>query len=32
LIAFAQRKVKKAGLEGLPEILTPEYAPDPGLI
>lgn len=29
LIAFAQREGKKAGLEGLPEILTPEYAPEP---
>jgi trimethylamine---corrinoid protein Co-methyltransferase len=32
MIAFAQREGKKAGLEGLAEILTPEYAPEPGLI
>ena len=32
MIAFAQREGKKAGLEGLPEIFTPEYAPEPGLI
>jgi trimethylamine:corrinoid methyltransferase-like protein len=31
IIAFAQREGKKAGLEGLPEILTPEYVPEPGL-
>src|SRR5208283_820662 len=32
MIAFAQREGKKAGLEGLPEILTPEYVPEPGLM
>jgi trimethylamine---corrinoid protein Co-methyltransferase len=32
MIAFAQREGRKAGLEGLPEILRPEYAPEPGLI
>jgi len=32
MIAFAQREGAKAGLEGLPEILRPEYAPEPGLI
>jgi hypothetical protein len=32
MIAFAQREGKKSGLEGLPEILTPEYAPQPGLM
>jgi trimethylamine--corrinoid protein Co-methyltransferase len=32
LIAFAQREGKKVGLEGLPEILKPEYAHEPGLI
>src|ERR1700751_1981531 len=31
LMAFAEREGKKAGLEGLPEILTPEYAPERGL-
>jgi len=32
MIAFAQREGRKAGLEGLPEILRPEYAREPGLI
>jgi trimethylamine--corrinoid protein Co-methyltransferase len=32
MIAFAQREGKKAGLEGLPEILHPEYAPEAGLV
>jgi trimethylamine--corrinoid protein Co-methyltransferase len=32
MIAFAQREGRKAGLEGLPEILKPEYAPEAGLI
>jgi trimethylamine--corrinoid protein Co-methyltransferase len=32
LIAFAQREGKKAGLQGLPEILRPEYAHEPGRI
>ncbi len=32
MIAFAQREGKKAGLEGLPEILKPEYAPEAGLM
>jgi len=32
LIAFAQREGEKAGLEGLPGILVPDYAPEPGLI
>ena len=31
MISFAQREGRKAGLEGLPEILRPEYAPGPGL-
>jgi hypothetical protein len=29
MIAFAQREGKKAGLEGLPGILHPEYAQEP---
>jgi trimethylamine--corrinoid protein Co-methyltransferase len=32
MIAFAQREGRKAGLEGLPEILRPEHVPEPGLI
>ena len=32
IIAFAQHEGKKAGLEGLPEILRPEYAHEPGLM
>jgi len=32
LIAFAQQEGRKAGLEGLPEILKPEYAQESGLI
>ncbi len=32
LIAFAQREGKKAGLEGLPELLSPQYAHEPGLM
>ena len=32
LITFAQREGRKAGLEGLPEILRPEYAREPGMI
>lgn len=32
MIAFALREGKKAGLEGLPEILQPEYAHEPGLM
>jgi len=32
MIAFAQREGRIAGLEGLPGILTAEYAPEPGLI
>jgi len=32
LIAFAQREGKKFGLEGLPEILRPEYESEAGLI
>jgi trimethylamine--corrinoid protein Co-methyltransferase len=31
LIAFAQREAKSAGLEGLPGILTPEFAHEPNL-
>jgi hypothetical protein len=30
MIAFALREGRKAGLDGLPEILRPEYAPEPG--
>jgi hypothetical protein len=32
MIAFAEREGRRAGLEGLPEILRPEYAPESGLI
>lgn len=32
MIAFAQREAKPYGLEGLPEILSPEFAHEPGLI
>jgi len=32
LIAFAQSEGEEAGLEGLPGILIPAYAPEPGLI
>jgi len=32
LIAFAQREAKSAGLEGLPGILTPEFAHEPNVI
>jgi trimethylamine--corrinoid protein Co-methyltransferase len=32
LIAFALREAKASGLEGLPEILRPEYAHEPGLL
>jgi trimethylamine--corrinoid protein Co-methyltransferase len=32
MIAFALREGKKAGLEGLPEVLRPEYAREPGLV
>ena len=32
LVAFAQRESKESGLEGLPEILHPEYAHEPGLL
>jgi len=32
LVAFAQREGKKAGLEGLPEILKPEFVHEAGLI
>jgi trimethylamine--corrinoid protein Co-methyltransferase len=32
MIAFAEREGRKAGLEGLPEILRPVYAHEPGLI
>jgi trimethylamine--corrinoid protein Co-methyltransferase len=32
MIAFAQREAKGTGLEGLPEILRPEYAHEPGLL
>ncbi|HKT88112.1 MAG TPA: trimethylamine methyltransferase family protein [Candidatus Sulfotelmatobacter sp.] len=32
MIAFAQREAKSYGLEGLPEILSPEFAHEPGLI
>jgi trimethylamine--corrinoid protein Co-methyltransferase len=32
MIAFAEREGRKAGLEGLPEILRPEYAHAPGLL
>jgi trimethylamine:corrinoid methyltransferase-like protein len=32
MIAFAQREGTKAGLEGLPEILRPQYAYESGLI
>ena len=32
MIRFALREGGKAGLEGLPEILRPEYAKEPGLI
>ncbi len=32
LIAFAQREAKDSGLEGLPEILRPEYVHETGLI
>jgi trimethylamine--corrinoid protein Co-methyltransferase len=31
MIVFAQREGKKAGLDGLPEILRPEYAHESGL-
>jgi trimethylamine--corrinoid protein Co-methyltransferase len=31
MIAFAVREGRKSGLEGLPEILTPDYAPEAGL-
>lgn len=31
MIAFAQREGRGAGLEGLPEILKPEYAPEAGV-
>jgi trimethylamine--corrinoid protein Co-methyltransferase len=31
MIAFAQRESKASGLEGLPEILRPEFAHEPGL-
>jgi trimethylamine--corrinoid protein Co-methyltransferase len=31
MIAFAQREAKPFGLEGLPEILNPEFAHEPGL-
>ena len=32
MIEFAQREGSSAGLDGLPEILRPEYAREPGLI
>jgi len=32
MIAFAEGEASKAGLEGLPAVLTPEYVPEPGLI
>jgi len=32
MIAFAQREAKDSGLDGLPGILSPEYAHEPGLI
>jgi len=32
MIAFAQREAKESGLDGLPEILRPEYAHEPGLL
>jgi trimethylamine---corrinoid protein Co-methyltransferase len=32
LIAFAQREGEKAGLEGIPGILVPAYAREPGLV
>jgi trimethylamine---corrinoid protein Co-methyltransferase len=32
MIAFALREAKDTGLDGLPEILRPEYAQEPGLI
>jgi trimethylamine--corrinoid protein Co-methyltransferase len=32
MIAFAQREAKESGLNGLPEILRPEYAHEPGLL
>jgi hypothetical protein len=32
MIAFVEREGSKSGLEGLPGILAPEYAHEPGLI